>query len=62
MKNILLQCYFYSLFCSFLFSQNNPNVVYIISNDQAWTDYSFMSHHDIQTPHLDKLAQRKRGL
>ena len=57
MKKLLLQCYFYSIFCSFLFSKNNPNVVYIISDDQAWTDYSFMGHPDIKTPHLDKLAQ-----
>ena len=57
MKKILLQCYFCSLISSFLFSQNNPNVVYIISDDQAWTDYSFMGHPDIQTPHLDKLAK-----
>ena len=33
-----------------------PNVVLIISDDQAWTDYSFMGHADIKTPHLDKLA------
>jgi uncharacterized sulfatase len=35
-----------------------PNVVFIISDDQAWTDYSFMGHPLIQTPHLDKLAAR----
>ncbi len=33
-----------------------PNVVYLISDDQAWTDYGFMGHPNIQTPHLDKLA------
>lgn len=33
-----------------------PNVVLIISDDQAWTDYGFMGHEAIQTPHLDKLA------
>ncbi len=33
-----------------------PNVVLIISDDQAWTDYGFMGHPDIKTPHLDKLA------
>ncbi|MHC4876873.1 MAG: sulfatase family protein [Planctomycetota bacterium] len=33
-----------------------PNVVLILSDDQAWTDYGFMGHPDIQTPHLDKLA------
>ena len=33
-----------------------PNVVLIISDDQAWTDYGFMAHPAIQTPHLDQLA------
>ena len=35
-----------------------PNIVLIISDDQAWTDYGFMGHPDIETPHLDKLAAR----
>jgi arylsulfatase A-like enzyme len=35
-----------------------PNVVLIISDDQGWTDYGFMGHPDIQTPHLDALAKR----
>jgi uncharacterized sulfatase len=34
-----------------------PNVVMIISDDQAWGDYSFMGHPRIRTPHLDKLAR-----
>ena len=33
-----------------------PNVVVILSDDQGWTDYGFMGHEDIKTPHLDKLA------
>lgn len=33
-----------------------PNVVLIIGDDQAWTDYGFMGHKQIQTPNLDKLA------
>jgi arylsulfatase A-like enzyme len=33
-----------------------PNIVIIISDDQAWGDYGFMGHPAIQTPHLDKLA------
>lgn len=33
-----------------------PNIVMIISDDHMWTDYSFMGHPTIQTPHLDKLA------
>lgn len=35
-----------------------PNVVLLISDDQAWGDFGFMGHSDVQTPHLDRLAQR----
>lgn len=34
-----------------------PNVVLIISDDQAWKDYGFMGHETIETPHLDRLAR-----
>jgi arylsulfatase A-like enzyme len=34
-----------------------PNVVMILSDDQAWGDYGFMGHPVIQTPHLDRLAR-----
>jgi uncharacterized sulfatase len=33
-----------------------PNVVILLSDDQAWSDYGFMGHPHIQTPHLDRLA------
>ncbi|MBG86084.1 MAG: sulfatase [Verrucomicrobiales bacterium] len=36
--------------------KSKPNIVLIISDDQAWTDYGFMGHKKIKTPHLDKLA------
>ncbi len=35
-----------------------PNIVLIISDDQAWNDYSFMEHPAIQTPHIDRLARQ----
>ena len=35
-----------------------PNVVLIISDDQAWTDFGFMGHDEIKTPHLDRLARQ----
>lgn len=35
----------------------SPNIVFILSDDQAWTDYGFMGHADIETPHLDTLAE-----
>jgi uncharacterized sulfatase len=34
-----------------------PNVVIILSDDQAWTDYGFAGHPHIRTPHLDQLAK-----
>jgi uncharacterized sulfatase len=34
-----------------------PNVVILLSDDQGWTDYGFMGHAHIQTPHLDRLAK-----
>jgi uncharacterized sulfatase len=34
-----------------------PNVVILLSDDQGWTDYGFMGHPHIQTPHLDRLAK-----
>ena len=33
-----------------------PNIVLIISDDQAWTDYGFMGHPDIQTQ-SDRMAK-----
>ena len=33
-----------------------PNVVFILSDDQSWTDYSFMGDKNIETPRLDKFA------
>ncbi|MEP3480265.1 MAG: sulfatase-like hydrolase/transferase [Fuerstiella sp.] len=34
-----------------------PNIVLILSDDQAWTDYGFMQHPVIETPNLDRLAK-----
>jgi len=35
-----------------------PNIVLLLSDDMAWTDYGFMDHPEIQTPNLDKLASQ----
>jgi uncharacterized sulfatase len=35
---------------------SQPNIVLIISDDHAWTDYSFMGHPHIRTPNIDRLA------
>ncbi|MFO0815732.1 MAG: sulfatase-like hydrolase/transferase [Gemmatales bacterium] len=37
---------------------SEPNIVFIVGDDQAWTDYGFMGHPAICTPHLDKLASQ----
>ncbi len=39
-------------------AERPPNIVLIISDDQAWTDYGFMGHPVIETPNLDKLARQ----
>jgi uncharacterized sulfatase len=33
-----------------------PNIVLIISDDHAWTDYGFMKHPLAKTPNIDRLA------
>lgn len=40
-----------------LYGQDRPNVVMIISDDHAWTDYGFMGHKVVQTPNIDRLAK-----
>ncbi|MFM7058171.1 MAG: sulfatase [Planctomycetota bacterium] len=35
-----------------------PNVLMIVSDDQAFGDYGFMGHPVIRTPHLDRLASQ----
>ena len=39
-------------------SKAKPNVLLIISDDQTWTDFGFMGHPAIETPHIDALAQQ----
>ena len=34
-----------------------PNIVMIVGDDMAWTDYGFMGHKIVQTPNLDRLAR-----
>lgn len=46
------------LLSSLTMAADRPNVVLILADDQAWTDYGFMGHKTIQTPHLDRLAQQ----
>lgn len=37
-----------------------PNVLLLISDDQAWSDFGFMGHEVIETPRLDALAAEGR--
>ncbi len=37
---------------------SKPNIVLILSDDQAWTDYGFMGHDAIKTPNIDKLSRQ----
>ena len=37
-------------------NQQPPNIVFILSDDQSWTDYSFMGDENIETPRIDKFA------
>ena len=39
-------------------AQTRPNIVMIVSDDQGWTDFGFMGHKHVKTPHLDKLASQ----
>ncbi len=37
-------------------AERPPNIVYIISDDQTYTDFGFMGHPSVRTPNLDRLA------
>ncbi len=37
-------------------AQAPPNIILIVSDDHAWSDYGFMGHAVVRTPALDKLA------
>jgi uncharacterized sulfatase len=39
-------------------SAEKPNIVLIISDDHAFTDYGFMGAKHVATPHLDRLASQ----
>lgn len=46
--------------CLVAAEEKKPNILFLLSDDQAWGDYSFMGHPHIETPAIDKLA--KNGL
>lgn len=56
LRSIALWCFL--LLGSMAYGQaSKPNIIYILSDDQAWSDYGFMGHPFIETPNIDKMAQ-----
>ncbi|MEX0977726.1 MAG: sulfatase-like hydrolase/transferase, partial [Pirellulales bacterium] len=47
-----------ALVCTTAEAAQRPNIVMIISDDHAWTDYSFMGHPHVATPRIDALARQ----
>ena len=63
MYNSLIISLWFLIFCSCdsqkkqkLEEKSPPNIIFILSDDQAWGDYSFMGHPYIKTPNIDQLA------
>ena len=53
LHSFLITCWVSSLLAA---PAKPPNILLIISDDQAWNDYGFMGHPSIRTPRLDRLA------
>jgi len=49
-------CWVLLTLCVSLSAAERLNVVMIISDDQTYSDFGFMGHEHVQTPHLDRLA------
>ena len=47
-----------SVLCLEVAGAGRPNIVYIVSDDQTWTDFGFMGNARVHTPHLDALASQ----
>ncbi|MEX2111585.1 MAG: sulfatase [Pirellulales bacterium] len=60
MSNILLACVLLLIGSNLASAAERPNIVLIVSDDHAWTDYGFMGHPHVRTPHLDRLASQSR--
>ncbi len=56
MHRRLFLVFFSLLFTMLPTGAEQPNVLLIIGDDQAWTDYGFMGHPHVKTPNIDKLA------
>ena len=60
MKRSLLALIASLLLATDVIAAKQPNIVLIISDDQSWTDYSFMGHKTVETPNIDRLAKQSR--
>ncbi len=58
MFRILLAGLILTCFNSVAQGVKKPNIVLLISDDQAWNHYSFMGHKTIETPNIDALAAK----
>ena len=56
--SILFALPFVSIATNVAAAAERPNVVFIISDDQAYGDYGFMGNRLVHTPNLDVLAAR----
>ena len=45
------------LFCSRVDAADRPNILVILTDDQGWGDLSVNGNSNLQTPHIDSLAQ-----
>ena len=62
---LTISCFFACLAFLRAESGDQPNIVFILGDDQSWKDYGFMGSEVVSTPHIDALAQNgltfKRG-
>ena len=54
----LVRWFVFASVASLCLATERPNIVYIISDDQTWTDFGFMGNERVHTPNLDALAAK----
>ena len=57
MKNPISLGIALALFLSLAASGQQPNIVFVLSDDQGWNDVGFNGGEFYETPHLDRMAQ-----
>ena len=57
---------FFTLACDDKSSENKPNIILIMTDDQGWGQTGYYNHSILKTPNLDtalrKMLRRKRKL